>query len=95
MVKKKTEKQIIAEVSKLIAEETLQETESKSHSKTKWPKIDQGSHLTVKTFENGRTELVWDDEALTRDVKNAILSYESSVPASETKKVKNGRAKKD
>lgn len=95
MVKKKTEKQIIAEVSKLIAEETLQETESKSRSKTKWPKIDQGSHLTVKTFENGRTELVWDDEALTRDVKNAILSYESRIPVSETKKAKNGRVKKD
>ncbi len=29
-----------------------------------WPKINQGSHLTVKTFEDGRTELVWDDEQL-------------------------------
>ena len=33
-----------------------------------WPKINQGSHLTVKTFEDGRTELIWDDEALVRDV---------------------------
>ena len=41
-----------------------------------WPIISQGSHLTVKTFEDGRTELVWDDEALTRDVRNAILSTE-------------------
>jgi hypothetical protein len=95
MVKKKTEKQIIAEVSKLIAEQTLQETEPKSHSKIKWPKVDQGSHLTVRTFENGRTELIWDDEALLRDVKNAILSYESRIPVLETKKAKNARAKKD
>lgn len=41
-----------------------------------WPKINQGSHLTVKTFEDGRTELVWDDEALARDVKEAIEAYE-------------------
>ena len=41
-----------------------------------WPKITQGSHLTVKTFEDGRTELIWDDEALTRDVREAIASVE-------------------
>jgi hypothetical protein len=43
-----------------------------------WPKINQGSHLTVKTFEDGRTELVWDDEALMRDVSEAIAEYELS-----------------
>jgi hypothetical protein len=36
-----------------------------------WPKINQGSHLTVKTFEDGRTELIWDHEALEREVKEA------------------------
>ncbi len=41
-----------------------------------WPKIQQGSHLTVKTFEDGRTELVWDDEALLNDVREAIKSAE-------------------
>lgn len=39
-----------------------------------WPMMNQGSHLTVKTFEDGRTELVWDDEALLNEVKAAILS---------------------
>ena len=39
-----------------------------------WPTMNQGSHLTVKTFEDGRTELIWDDEALTREVNDAILS---------------------
>jgi hypothetical protein len=40
----------------------------------KWPQIKKGNHLTVKTFENGHTVLEWDDEALTREVTNAILS---------------------
>lgn len=39
-----------------------------------WPKITQGTHLTVKTFEDGRTELVWDDEALLNEVRAAIKS---------------------
>ena len=39
-----------------------------------WPRIEQGSHLTVKYFEDGRTELIWNDEALLNEVKAAILS---------------------
>jgi hypothetical protein len=39
-----------------------------------WPRVVQGSHLTVTYFEDGRTELKWDDKALTREVNNAILS---------------------
>lgn len=59
-----------------------------------WPKINQGSHLTVKTFENGKTELVWDDEALLRDVRDAILSVKSSDSATAPKKkATNGRSK--
>jgi hypothetical protein len=41
-----------------------------------WPKINQGTHLTVKTFEDGHTELVWDDAALEQEVKEAIEQYE-------------------
>lgn len=67
--KKKTEEKIIAEVSKLIAEETLQATDV-------WPKVNKGNHLTVKTFEDGHTELEWDDEALAKEVKEAIDAYE-------------------
>ncbi len=40
----------------------------------KWPKVTKGSHLTVTEYEDGRTELVWDDEALARDVREAIAS---------------------
>jgi len=39
-----------------------------------WPRIEQGSHLTIKYFEDGQTELIWDDAALTQEVKAAILS---------------------
>ncbi len=41
-----------------------------------WPKIQQGSHLTVKTFEDGRTELIWDDAQLLKEVQEAIASVE-------------------
>lgn len=39
-----------------------------------WPMINQGTHLTVKTFEDGHTELVWDDEQLLKEVREAIAS---------------------
>jgi hypothetical protein len=39
----------------------------------------KGSHLTVITFSDGRTELIWDDEALLKEVRAAILSYESRI----------------
>ena len=42
-----------------------------------WPKISQGTHLTVKTFEDGSTELVWDDEQLLKEVREAIASVDS------------------
>ena len=44
-----------------------------------WPQINQGTHLTVKTFEDGRTELIWDDKALLNEVKAAILSVEQKA----------------
>lgn len=43
-----------------------------------WPKMQQGTHLTVKTFEDGRTELVWDDAQLLKEVQDAILNYETA-----------------
>lgn len=45
-----------------------------------WPKMKQGTHLTVKTFEDGSTELIWDDEQLLREVKEATSKYEYSEP---------------
>ena len=40
------------------------------------PKVVKGSHLTI-TYKNGYPEkLEWDDEALARDVRDAIASVE-------------------
>ena len=57
-----------------------------------WPKISQGTHLTVKTFEDGRTELVWDDEQLLKEVREAtasVTNIESVTPKKKTKGKKN------
>jgi len=40
--------------------------------------VTKGSHLTVTTYPDGRTELEWDDEALMRDVQTAISEYQAS-----------------
>ena len=45
----------------------------------------KGSHLTVTTHPDGRTELEWDDEALLNDVRAAILKAESAIPVVDTK----------
>jgi hypothetical protein len=53
----------------------------KHKQKIKPNEIDQpivkiGSHLTVYTYPDGKVELKWDDEALARDVRNALEQYE-------------------
>jgi len=53
-----------------------------------WPKISQGTHLTVKTFEDGSSELIWDDEQLLKEVQEAIASYEQIESVTPTKKTK-------
>jgi hypothetical protein len=56
-----------------------------------WPKISQGTHLTVKTFKDGRTELIWDDETLLAEVRAACLQAETVVPS--VAKSKKSKAK--
>lgn len=53
-----------------------------------WPVISQGTHLTVKTFEDGSTELIWDDEQLLKEVQEAIASVEQIESVTPTKKTK-------
>ena len=36
-----------------------------------------GSHLTVKSYPDGQQELIWDDAALEREVREAIASVEN------------------
>jgi hypothetical protein len=47
-------------------------------AKAKSPKVTKGSHLTVIEHPDGRRELQWDDEALMRDVREAIANHELS-----------------
>jgi YD repeat-containing protein len=49
-------------------------------------KVVKGSHLTVTTHPDGKTTLEWDDEALLRDVRAAILKAESVIPVDTTEK---------
>lgn len=51
-----------------------------------WPKVTKGTHLTVTTHEDGRTELKWDDEALQRECEEAIASL--SVTPKRKRKIK-------
>ena len=46
-------------------------------SVVKGTSVVKGSHLTVTTFPDGQTELLWDDDALLEDVRAAILSAET------------------
>ena len=48
------------------------------------PTVVKGSHLTVTTYPDGKTELLWDDEALMQDVRNALLSVKTK-PTRKTK----------
>ena len=57
----------------------------------------KGSHLTVTTYPDGRTELEWDDDALLRDVREALAVFakvESVLPVTETKPTLKRKAKK-
>ena len=62
----------------------------------------KGSHLTVTTHPDGKTTLEWDDEALLRDVRLAILKAESNISVvtdsetvTDTKTKATTRKKKD
>jgi hypothetical protein len=59
------------------------------------PTIVKGSHLTVTTYPDGKTTLEWDDDALMRDVREAIASVEfnDSKPAARIKVVTKAKKK--
>ena len=40
------------------------------------PTVVKGSHLTVTTFPDGRSELQWDWDALVKEVREACTSVE-------------------
>jgi hypothetical protein len=58
----------------------------KSDSIVPETKIVKGSHLTI-TYNNGYPEkLEWDDEALMRDVRAALLTAESVLAETKSKR---------
>ena len=76
MVTKKTKKkEVVTEDDIFVATDAKAVLKNKSSGG--WPKITQGTHLTVKTFEDGSTELIWDDEQLQKEVEEAIASVET------------------
>jgi hypothetical protein len=66
-------------------------TKKKKAEVTGEAKVVKGSHLTVTTYPDGRTELEWDDEALMRDVQEAL----ASVATEAVEKPKRTRKKKE
>ncbi len=60
--------------------------------KTEEGKVVKGSHLTVTTYPDGRTELEWDHDALLRDVQAAIASV-GPVEVVESKPKRTRKAK--
>lgn len=58
--------------------------------KGSWPKVKKGTHLTVITYEDGKTELQWDDEQLLKEVREAI----ASVTVTEAKPKRKSKEKK-
>jgi len=60
-----------------------------------WPRIQQGTHLTVKTFEDGKTELVWDWDALVSEIRKATADAELSTmkPAVQAKVITQRKKK--
>jgi len=68
--KKKSEQEIIVEVSKLRAEETLTATD--------WPIVTKGSHLTITEHGNGRIDMTWDWDQLNKEINDAILQHSKS-----------------
>lgn len=69
-------------------------TKKKKDINTSEVKVVKGSHLTVTTYPDGRTELEWDDDALMRDVQEAIASVSTSIVEATETKIKKTRAKK-
>lgn len=56
-----------------------------SKTKTAEPVVVQGTHLTVTTWPDGRTELKWDDEALLREVQAATAKPVAKVKTAKKK----------
>ena len=77
--RKKKVEEVVAEVPVKkptpIAKRVKQETKVFKPT-VKEPTVVKGNHLTVTTFPDGSTKLEWDDDALLKEVREAIASAE-------------------
>jgi hypothetical protein len=90
--KKKTDVIMSAEVS-----ESMEMPGTIGSAKLVFPKepiVVKGSHLTVTTLPDGSTKLEWDDDALLREVQEAIANYETGQTVVEEVTPKKSRKKK-
>ena len=53
--------------------------------------VQVGSHLTVSTYSDGRTELEWDWDALVKEVREACASVELANTKPTDKKAKTNK----
>jgi hypothetical protein len=64
-------------------------TKKKAQKVDVWPTVVKGSHLTVYTYEDGRTKLEWDDDALLNEIREATKTVKSAVKAKSVRKKKS------
>lgn len=84
--KKKTDSVTVEAPKTKVSAKSVLPKEKKKAKQRDLSSVVKGSHLTVTTDAEGRTTLVWDDEALLRDVREAIQKAESLIPVTvETK----------
>ena len=86
--KKKTDKDVINEVSKIVTEDNLTHTQN-------WPKITKGSHTTITEHQNGQVDITWDWEQLNKDINDATRNFDlgQSSQTSVSENDKKPRAK--
>ena len=91
--RKKIDKQSVKPVEIVEPPKKVKKTKSNPVQEI-FPKVVKGNHLTVTTYEDGRTELVWDDAALLKEVQGAILAYEleNKKPAVKAKSTRKKKA---
>ena len=59
---------------KAVLKEQMDKRIDELNKEINYPIVTKGSHLTVTTYEDGHTELKWDDAQLQKDVEDAIKS---------------------
>ena len=80
--KKKPASKKIAEKKTVAKKAAPAKKTAKKKSATTWPKVTVGTHLTITEYEDGKATLVWDDEQLLKEVREAIASAEGKPPVS-------------